>query len=469
MRNGGIAMKCPNCGRTLQKGQKYCNFCGAAVPEGTGSAQAGIQYEENSTLMLIMRIGTGVIALVALVALIFSFRNVGNFFTSIGDLFGSYAPFFSRVFGVLNSLLFALTIIPLAGMIVAIVFMILKYRRDQADIWYSIIFCCCVAIIALALAATILRIVPCLQVRGYPWRYRVNERQMVYYSGYTIGRSLLRFVFPYLIGSAAAAAGCWFLLVLVQAEPMPGGIKGTVVTFLAFMKLLLHIPDKAVRDQKKMEKAAAREAQKAAAAAAAASSAAAAAAAAKQDQAGAAYAMNSSADNIRSNIEADPAAASSVQKGAGPVNNAAGYQQAPGAMNNAAGYQQAPGAMNNAAGYQQAPGAMNNAAGYQQAPGPMAPQPYYAQPQIDPNNPATIPEELRPISMWGYFGYSLLFLIPFVGLVLLLVFSFGGTRNVNLRNFARSHFCALILGIILALLFSATLFPLIARLSYELF
>ena len=422
MRNGGIAMKCPNCGRTRQKGQKYCNFCGAAVPEGTGSAQAGIQYEENSTLMLIMRIGTGVIALVALVALIFSFRNVGNFFTSIGDLFGSYAPFFSRVFGVLNSLLFALTIIPLAGMIVAIVFMILKYRRDQPDIWYSIIFCCCVAIIALALAATILRIVPCLQVRGYPWRYRVNERQMVYYSGYTIGRSLLRFVFPYLLGSAAAAAGCWFLLVLVQAEPMPGGIKGTVVTFLAFMKLLLHIPDKAVRDQKKMEKAAAREAQKAAAAAAAA--------AANQDQAGAAYAMNSSADNIRSNIEADPAAASSVQKGAGPVNNAAGYQQAP---------------------------------------GPMAPQPYYAQPQIDPNNPATIPEELRPISMWGYFGYSLLFLIPFVGLVLLLVFSFGGTRNVNLRNFARSHFCALILGIILALLFSATLFPLIARLSYELF
>lgn len=60
-----------------------------------------------------------------------------------------------------------------------------------------------------------------------------------------------------------------------------------------------------------------------------------------------------------------------------------------------------------------------------------------------------IPEEYKPISMWGYFGYEILFSIPLVGLILLLVFSFGGTRNKNLKNFARSYFCFLILLVIL--------------------
>ena len=58
-----------------------------------------------------------------------------------------------------------------------------------------------------------------------------------------------------------------------------------------------------------------------------------------------------------------------------------------------------------------------------------------------------IPEEYKPISMWGYFGYELLFSIPCVGFILLLVFAFGGTKNVNLRNFARSYFCYMIIGL----------------------
>ena len=64
-------------------------------------------------------------------------------------------------------------------------------------------------------------------------------------------------------------------------------------------------------------------------------------------------------------------------------------------------------------------------------------------------NTASIPEEYQPISMWGYFGYQILFAIPCVGLILLLVFSFGGTKNKNLKNFARSYFCMLIIGVIL--------------------
>ena len=61
----------------------------------------------------------------------------------------------------------------------------------------------------------------------------------------------------------------------------------------------------------------------------------------------------------------------------------------------------------------------------------------------------TIPAEYQPISMWGYFGYQLLFAIPCVGFILLLVFSFGGNKNKNVQNFARSFFCMWIVAIIL--------------------
>ena len=54
-------------------------------------------------------------------------------------------------------------------------------------------------------------------------------------------------------------------------------------------------------------------------------------------------------------------------------------------------------------------------------------------------------KDYTPIGMWGYFGYQLLFAIPIVGFILILVFSFGGTRNINLRNYARSTFCWLII------------------------
>ena len=69
-----------------------------------------------------------------------------------------------------------------------------------------------------------------------------------------------------------------------------------------------------------------------------------------------------------------------------------------------------------------------------------------------------IPEEYKPISMWGYFGYEILFAITLVGFILLLVFSFGGTTNKNLRNFARSYFCFIIVALIIgAVVFGITL------------
>ncbi len=58
------------------------------------------------------------------------------------------------------------------------------------------------------------------------------------------------------------------------------------------------------------------------------------------------------------------------------------------------------------------------------------------------------PEQYRPISAWGYVGYSLLFSIPLVGFILLIVYAASNT-NINLRNYARSYFCYLLLAVIL--------------------
>ena len=68
---------------------------------------------------------------------------------------------------------------------------------------------------------------------------------------------------------------------------------------------------------------------------------------------------------------------------------------------------------------------------------------------MDEQKVINIPEEYKPISMWGYFGYQLLFGIPCIGFIVLLVFAFGGTKNINLKNFARSYFCVLIIVAVL--------------------
>ena len=66
-----------------------------------------------------------------------------------------------------------------------------------------------------------------------------------------------------------------------------------------------------------------------------------------------------------------------------------------------------------------------------------------------------IPESYKPISMWGYFGYELLFSIPVIGFIILLVFAFGGSGNINVKNFARSKFCYLILWFVIMIVLVA--------------
>lgn len=61
-----------------------------------------------------------------------------------------------------------------------------------------------------------------------------------------------------------------------------------------------------------------------------------------------------------------------------------------------------------------------------------------------------LPLPFKPLGAWAYFGYTVLFAIPVIGWVCLLVCALGGGRNLNLRSYARSYFCALLVWLILA-------------------
>jgi hypothetical protein len=82
----------------------------------------------------------------------------------------------------------------------------------------------------------------------------------------------------------------------------------------------------------------------------------------------------------------------------------------------------------------------------------------YGQPQpgqqgvtvINQMAPGGVPEEFTPISPWGYIGYSLLFTcIPLVSIILLFVFAFGATKNINVKNFAKSYLLIYLITIII--------------------
>ena len=65
-----------------------------------------------------------------------------------------------------------------------------------------------------------------------------------------------------------------------------------------------------------------------------------------------------------------------------------------------------------------------------------------------------IPEEYKPLGMWSYFLWQILFAIPIVGFILLIIQALGA-NNKNLKNFARSYFCALIVFIVIFIIIGA--------------
>lgn len=61
-----------------------------------------------------------------------------------------------------------------------------------------------------------------------------------------------------------------------------------------------------------------------------------------------------------------------------------------------------------------------------------------------------VPAAYRPLSAWGYVGYNLLFGLPFIGFILMIIFAFDDTYIAR-RNYARSFFCFLLIGLIIAI------------------
>ncbi len=85
---------------------------------------------------------------------------------------------------------------------------------------------------------------------------------------------------------------------------------------------------------------------------------------------------------------------------------------------------------------------------------PVAQAPVAQQTYAPDNTEITVdqlPAKFKPMGAWSYFGHSILFSIPIVGLILLIIFATGGARNINKRNYARSYFCGLAIFAVIAI------------------
>ena len=73
------------------------------------------------------------------------------------------------------------------------------------------------------------------------------------------------------------------------------------------------------------------------------------------------------------------------------------------------------------------------------------------------NNSSYIPNEYKPLSPWAYVGYNLLFSLPIIGFIMMIVFAFDSS-NINRRNYARSFFCAMLIGLIIGIIAMVIMF-----------
>lgn len=74
-------------------------------------------------------------------------------------------------------------------------------------------------------------------------------------------------------------------------------------------------------------------------------------------------------------------------------------------------------------------------------------QPQYVAIAPDPNK--------NTLSAWAFFGYSILFVVPVLGLIFNLIFCFNSS-NLTRRSFARSYWCWYIIVAIAAIIIVAS-------------
>ena len=61
-------------------------------------------------------------------------------------------------------------------------------------------------------------------------------------------------------------------------------------------------------------------------------------------------------------------------------------------------------------------------------------------------------DRTAPFSTGGFFLVQLALMVPFVNLILLLVFAFSGSVNVNLQNYSKAILIWMLIGIGIALI-----------------
>ncbi len=92
----------------------------------------------------------------------------------------------------------------------------------------------------------------------------------------------------------------------------------------------------------------------------------------------------------------------------------------------------------------------------QPAPRQVPPAQSYQQPAPPMEQPAVLkkPEKVNPIPVWKFIGIILLQGIPVIGLIMILVWSFGGSFNRNTRNYARAVLVLGLIGLALSIAFA---------------
>ncbi|MCH5189685.1 MAG: hypothetical protein J1F37_03900 [Oscillospiraceae bacterium] len=89
---------------------------------------------------------------------------------------------------------------------------------------------------------------------------------------------------------------------------------------------------------------------------------------------------------------------------------------------------------------------------------PVGSQPAYSTPPYSqPYGYATfnenmLPEEYKPVTVGQYIGYSILFGIPIIGIIMLFVTAFGSDKSKSLRNFAKANLVLYAIGVVLAII-----------------
>lgn len=88
------------------------------------------------------------------------------------------------------------------------------------------------------------------------------------------------------------------------------------------------------------------------------------------------------------------------------------------------------------------------------------PPPPYSPPQqtyYPPQQNYPAPSNTEPLRIGQYIGMFILSAIPIVNIIMLFVWGFGSSGNLNKKNYARAALILIAIGIVLSIIFSITL------------